>query len=391
MPPQHRDEFLRDHRLVQEAIQSGVIPSRSAKANHTWELWLDFCATHNIDPWFQSDSDPLPILQIFGHRYRDGRLSPSGKPVRHGTISDAMRMVGQSYRLLGAQDFRIDKFTGQLDFRLQRQLRSYAKQDPAPGRVKPIPIQVVKAILTAAYSHRKASAAAQATADMICIAFFFLLRPGEYTSQKDNNPFRLQDVQLFIGPRQLHIPTASALDLQQATSVSLTFTNQKNGVKGEVISHSRSGDPLVCPCLAVVRRVVHLIYHHQPPHTPLCTFFSRSTSKVVTTSDIRNTLRAEIAAMESELGIQSNEIDARSLRAGGATALLCAQIDPNAIQLLGRWKSDSMIRYLHIAANPHTQQYASQMLNQGLASFHPQVANTNISTEYFSPPQEEFL
>jgi hypothetical protein len=145
---------------------------------------LDFCATHDIDPWFQSDSDLSPLLQIFGHRYRDGRLSPSGKPVRHGTISDAIQMVGQAYRLLGARDFRIDKFTGQLHFRLQRQLRSCAKQDPAPERVKPIPIQVVKAILKAAYSHRKASAVAQATADMIFIAFFFLLRPGEYTSKK---------------------------------------------------------------------------------------------------------------------------------------------------------------------------------------------------------------
>jgi hypothetical protein len=33
-------------------------------------------------------------------------------------------------------------------------------------------------------------------------------------------------------------------------------------------------------------------------------------------------------------------------------ALLCANIDPSSIQLLGRWKSDTMIRYLRVFANP---------------------------------------
>ena len=41
----------------------------------------------------------------------------------------------------------------------------------------------------------------KAVADMIIIAFFFLLRPGDYTDN-DDNPFRLEDVQLFIGPQR---------------------------------------------------------------------------------------------------------------------------------------------------------------------------------------------
>ena len=99
---------------------------------------------------------------------------------------------------------------------------------------------------------------------MIALAFFFLLRPGEYTATaSDTTPFRLLDVTLFIGGRRLNTLTASIADLQAATFATLTFTNQKNGVKGEVIGLSRSTDTVLCPVLSMVRRVIHL-----PPYTP---------------------------------------------------------------------------------------------------------------------------
>jgi hypothetical protein len=96
----------------------------------------------------------------------------------------------------------------------------------------------------------------------------------------------------------------------------------------------------------------------------------------VSSTDIRNMLRHTLTKLQpNTLGIQPQEIEARSLRAGGATALLCANIDPNSIQLLGRWKSDAMIRYLHIAANPHTRHYAKRMITEGHSSFNPGYTN----------------
>jgi hypothetical protein len=62
----------------------------------------------------------------------------------------------------------------------------------------------------------------------------------------------------------------------------------------------------------------------------------------MTPVDIRSTLHQGLEAIGADkLGIQPHEIDARSLRAGGDTALLCANVDPNKIQILGRWKSDA--------------------------------------------------
>jgi hypothetical protein len=69
--------------------------------------------------------------------------------------------------------------------------------------------------------------------------------------------------------------------------------------------------------------------------------------------------------------IAPSELESRSLRAGGATALLCANIDFNTIRLLGRWKSDAMIRYLHISANPAVHKLAKEMYSGGFYSFLP--------------------
>jgi hypothetical protein len=115
-------------------------------------------------------------------------------------------------------------------------LKAFSKKDPPPHRVKPVPVAVLRNVAaTAANSqcpHRVAKA------DMTILAFFFLLRPGEYTcGSSDTVPFRFQDVQLFIGPtRLLDLVTASIASLRQATFGTLTFTNQKNGVTMKLLA-----------------------------------------------------------------------------------------------------------------------------------------------------------
>ena len=49
---------------------------------------------------------------------------------------------------------------------------------------------------------------------------------------------------LHRGANVLTYETMWAVELDNATLVALTFTTQKNGVKGEVICNGMSGDPL---------------------------------------------------------------------------------------------------------------------------------------------------
>ena len=86
----------------------------------------------------------------------------------------------------------------------------WKKSDPAPDQVKPIPIKVIHRV--AILAQHATSELFKAVADMIIIAFFFLHRPGEYTDN-DINPFRLEDVQLFIGPKRLNLLVATDAQL----------------------------------------------------------------------------------------------------------------------------------------------------------------------------------
>jgi hypothetical protein len=70
-------------------------------------------------------------------------------------------------------------------------------------------------------------------------------------------------------------------------------------------------------------------------------------------------------------GVQAHEISARSLRAGGAMALLCGKVDFDLFRILGRWHSDAMTRYLHMQAQPVTQNFAATMYNHGTYEFLP--------------------
>jgi hypothetical protein len=65
------------------------------------------------------------------------------------------------------------------------------------------------------------------------------------------------------------------------------------------------------------------------------------------------------------VGFLPANISARSLCAAGAMALLCTQVDSDVICLLGRWRSDEMLRYLHVQAEPVMRDFARRMLVAG--------------------------
>lgn len=375
--PEERDELESDLGLVQEAIRSGVTPAYANKKDAHWDLWIEFCAGLKLDPFLRQMADPVPLLQVFAQRYRDGRIAPSGKPVRSRTAEDALRSVGQMYSRVGTADPRTDRITGKVDFRIGRQLRSYKKADPAPSRVKPIPITIViqclvHAFRTPALSHR------QVLANMICIGFYFCLRPGEYTgTTSDDHPFLLEDVAFHLHNRRLANATASDAEIEAATSVSFTFTEQKNQQRNECISHARSGDILCCPVKAAARQ---FIYHRNQrrqrnlPYDgkiPLASYYSPTKRVAVTAKEVTSTLRWHANALQSQTGIKASDISARSLRAGGAMALLCADVDSTTIKLLARWNSDSMMKYLHQQSLPVFQRLATKMFANGTYSFLP--------------------
>ena len=52
-------------------------------------------------------------------------------------------------------------------------------------------------------------------------------------------------------------------------------------------------------------------------------------------------------------------------RASGVMALLLANVDPDKIRIVGRWRSNAMFRYLHAHAEPLVQGNVRLMFSAG--------------------------
>ena len=255
--------------------------------------------------------------------------------------------------------------SGQRHLELKEQTQAYQKADPAPERVKPLPIQLIEHTVNALQT----TAFEKAIADLIVTGFFFLLRPGEHTYSSEaeyDRPFRLCDVSFDIP----NVCTANAAVteltcLASANRVHLNFTNQKNGEKDEVISHGDTTETLLSPLKALRRRINHLRHWQAASDTPLHTvFLPNGRRHRVTAADINGALKKSCTAIGASLGLSPSDISARALRAGGAMALLRAKVDSDEIKIMGRWKSDAMLVYLHRSALD-TIDFASRMLQGG--------------------------
>ena len=90
--------------------------------------------------------------------------------------------------------------------------------------------------------------------------------------------------------------------------------------------------------------------------------------------DITAALRRAAQSTGPTIGFLPSEVSARSLRAGGAMALLCAHVDTDLIRLLGRWRSDEMLQYLHLQAQPVMRGFARRMIQGGHFNLIPNQA-----------------
>jgi hypothetical protein len=373
-----RNDFFWDLGVAQIDSRHGIVSSRADANDRTWDVWRQFCHDLAVDPTLQTNvCDPIHLLQVFAHRYRSGAIAPSGRRVKSRTVEGAFRAVGQTLAGMGAPDPRLAP-NGRHEFRLGRQFASYDKTDDPPTRVKPIPLQVIEHAV--AIAHAAPTPDGLAAASMMLLGFFFLMRPGEHTITTGGCPFELEDALFQVG-NQSYKATLIPLELlDSATFVTLTFKTQKNAVRGEAVGLGKSGRGQICPVQAAVNRVRDLRTHSASPTTHLGTYYPPTgRPKTVTSAQITTMtmLRFALAQFGPTLGVTAADISARSLRASGAMALLCAHIDHDTIRLIGRWRSDEMLRYLNIQAQPVMADFSRRMIHGGHYSMLP---NINMTT-----------
>ena len=64
----------------------------------------------------------------------------------------------------------------------------------------------------------------------------------------------------------------------------------------------------------------------------------------------------------THLGFTHHDVSARSLPEVGSMVLLCSGVDHDIISLIGRWRSDEMMRYLHVQAEPIMRNFSKLMI-----------------------------
>jgi len=235
-------------------------------------------------------------------------------------------------------------------------LDGWRKEDPPTMKKLPIEIDIPE-LLANLGRRAESTMKERAVGDLSLVAFYYLLRVGEYTNKRKRNEtkqtvqFRLSDVTFFKFDKDgilKQLPkNASDKDILTADGATLTLTNQKNGWKGVCIHHHANGDDFLCPVRALGRRVVEIRAHTSQMNTNLSAFWAKGKREDITDVDIRKALKWAATQLNyPQRGIPVERVDTHSLRAGGANALHLNGYSDREIQKMGRWRGETFKEYI---------------------------------------------
>lgn len=152
-------------------------------------------------------------------------------------------------------------------------------------------------------------------------------------------------------------------DLTTARRVTVTFENQKNGLKNDRRTHERTGDSVMCPVLrlaSLVKRVLKTVPKAWPDTPVSATFLNKREGKV-TADTLRWNLRMACAldGGKAVFGYDLADIKTRSIQSGAIERLFLMNQHPVVkIMILGRWSSDAFLDYIRPQVPEWTNQIA---------------------------------
>jgi hypothetical protein len=170
------DEIQRLQDIVWEAIGSATVGK--AKRTRYWKAWERHCHLYQEDSRGKPPPNATNMILTFAVAVREGQYGLRHQ-VKVQSVSKALRAVGQKYILDGHPDpQRALPAQQALDLPIAHLLKKYHDDDPPAEPKLAILMSTVDTIAqkyTFSYHHK-------AVADLCTIAFFYLLRVGEYTT-----------------------------------------------------------------------------------------------------------------------------------------------------------------------------------------------------------------
>jgi hypothetical protein len=345
------------------------------------------------------------VLSGYAARIRTGFFG-RGRQVKAQTVASALTAVGQTIAL----DYEINptKPIGSSNLlpHLQQMLDGWAKEDPPTLKQLPVEADVPEYLASMA-TLPLASPLDRAIGDLAVIAFYYLLRIGEYTSKGKRNEskqtvqFKFEDITFFKKNRSGDLRclprTSPDVLIASADGATLKLDNQKNGWKGVCVYQETNGNTYACPVRAVGRRYLHLRANNCGPKEYISTWWDAGgVTRSVTAEQMSRSLKlaANMLDYPAAKGIPIQRINTHSLRSGGANALSLAGYSDTQIQKMGRWRGVTFKEYIREELACFSAGMSSDMkrsfrfVNVAGNAFHD-ITNNVVLSEYDSHSNPE--
>jgi hypothetical protein len=235
-------------------------------------------------------------------------------------------------------------------------VEGYRRLDPPTTPQLAVPVAVPNACFTS--STASTDPLIKASGCLILIAFYFLLRVGEYTKPRTivrngATVSATRTVQFMVGNVGFFkdgkiISRSSSLHiLLSCDAAMLKINNQKNGRMGDTI-HQQAINKACCPIKALAMQVHDILSSGGTDNTLLCEVLVNDAFVAIESKMIIDLVRNAAKELSlSDVAIDPDLLGSHSLRAGGAMALKLHGYDDTTIMKMGRWTSLTFLQYIH--------------------------------------------
>ena len=341
-----------------EAINNGVVDDNNKTREKFWQHWKDYTALFRVDPYLSkcTNVQQIIIITAFAARVRTGYYG-KGSTVRVPSVTKALAAISKTIELAG-EPSPLYKAEKTYKTPVARLIEGYRREDPPATPQLALPVKVPQECQNCGF--RSQHPFKIAVGDLAIIAFYYLLRVGEYTKPRTYTKngetkratrtvqFSLAHIGFFKNNKIL--PRKSPLDkLMTADSCTLKITNQKNGRMGETI-HQYAIDDKHCPVKALARRTHHIFTNGGTTDNLLCDVYDSCNKKwlQITPKHMIHSIRTAVDTLKLEAtGINPDLVGVHSLRAGGAMSLKLQGESDTTIMKMGRWTSLTFLQYIH--------------------------------------------
>ena len=306
------------------------------KYNDNFRFFLDFCERQQVSPILDGSDrrrEEATLIEYILYEYDIHGNKYSTLKLKLSAIRSAMMEEGYPNPLE-------NKMT------LARHMKGIKTLRGATDAKEPLPAAAFRHILEQTETE---SLFVRAAALAIVIAFFFLLRIGEFAARDrrhmDESILLRQDVTFFCKGRLCawHHPKVDAVEV----FIRGSKTDQRK--QGCRRVQYLSEDATLCPIKCMVEWFALTEGSHIPASAPL---FSVPKGKegVEWTVLTREAVTLLMKGAAADFDLQPKWVATHSIRISGATALLMAGVPPETVQIMGRWVSNAFIGYTRYQA-----------------------------------------